>query len=278
MLFGHRLNRPNLHLLRRSTLVAAISVMCGTALHAQTPDTVPQTPDTVAQSVEVVAVPKPPPIDAWKFGVDLALSAATGNQSFVIMTTGGQLVRREIEQFSLELDGQVRYGRSGGEDIARRAQGGVKFDFLPKGSWSPFVFGRADHDGMRRLQLRLQSGAGAKYTFWRDPTATASISVAGLYDREKLESQDRSILARWSWRAKAEKTLGGTVKVQHTTLFQPGWGELHDYLLTAQTAVNTKLNEHVALTIAYSYERDSTPAENSGPDDQALNVGLRFEF
>jgi opacity protein-like surface antigen len=131
---------------------------------------------------------------------------------------------------------------------------------------------------MRKLDLRIQSGAGAKFTLLRDSTTEASLSVAGLYDREKLEDQSRTFLARWSWRAKGEKTLGGRVKVQHTTLFQPGWRALQDYLLTAQTGLSTKLNEHIALTVAYSYERDSTPAADAGPDDQTLNVGLRFEF
>lgn len=282
---GLRLNFFSL-LFRRPIVAAAnLVLLCATSIVAQTPDSIVATPDTTAVALdttivvaEAVKPVEPVPVDLWKVGVDLALSAAKGNESFVIMTTGAQLLRREIEPFSLELDGQVRYGRSGGEDIARRAQGGIKFDFLPKGTWSPFVFGRADHDAMRNLRLRLQSGAGAKLTVLRDSTTNASISVAGLYDREQQVAQDPKILARWSWRAKAEKTLSGTVKVQHTTLYQPGWAAYHDYLLTLQTGISTRINRNVALTLAHSYERDSTPAVGTGPDDQALNVGLRFEF
>jgi len=292
MRFGLRVNSSFLHAFHDTRLVALVSTLVfALPVGAQIPDTIPVRPDTTVTADSVVSAPDtipavevkapPPPVippDLWKVGVDLALSAARGNQSFVILTTGGQLVRREIEHFSLELDGQVRYGRNGGEEIARRAQAGIKFDFLPKGRWSPFVFATGDHDAMRKLQLRLQSGAGAKFTFLSNPTTTASISVAGLYDREKVREQEPKILARWSWRAKAERTLGNSVKVQHTTLYQPGWGTLHDYLLTTQTGINTKLNQHVALTIAYTYDRDSTPANSAGPDDQALNVGLRFEF
>src|SRR5690606_20494416 len=106
---------------------------------------------------------------------------------FAILAAGIQVKHLQVEQYEFELDTQARYGRSDGEDIAKKLQGSVKFDFRPESRWSPFFFAQAEHDPFRSLSLRAQGGAGGKYTFWQEAESELSLSLAALYDRERLE-------------------------------------------------------------------------------------------
>ncbi|MBX6364877.1 MAG: DUF481 domain-containing protein [Gemmatimonadetes bacterium] len=235
-----------------------------------------QTPDSAAASP--APPPKPAP-DLWKVALNLAFTGASGNERYAMFTTGGEITRLQTDDFELSLDGRIRYGRSGGRDIARNLRGGIKFDLAPRGRWSPFLSATVEHDRLRDLDVRLQSGAGAKYTFWRgEGGGEASISLAGLYDCEDVRTEALKQMARWSWRVKGEKKLASGVRLRHTTLYQPVWDVPGDYLLSIVTAVDTPISQHIALSVSHDLERDATPPDSVRADDQVLNVGLKFEF
>lgn len=254
------LTRPTMR--RAKRIIAGIVVLAAVAAHpalAQTTDTIP-------------------PPDRWKFGSDLALTATSGNQSFAILTAGLQLKHLQVESYEFELDTQARYGRSEGEDIARKLQGSMKFDFHPEAVWSPFFFVQAEHDRFRSLSLRLQGGAGAKYTFWSEGDDEVSLSLAALYDRERLDDEPASERARWSWRGRLDKELATDLRFSNTTFYQPVWDRAADYLITSRTALSTRVTDHVALNITHLFERDSTPPEDVRKSDQTFTVGLRIEL
>lgn len=219
-----------------------------------------------------------PPPDRWKFGTDLALTATSGNQSFAILTAGAQLKHLQVERYELELDTQARYGRSEGEDIARRVQGSLKFDLHPEATWSPFFFVQAENDRFRSLSLRMQGGAGAKYTFWRDGNDEMSLSLAALYDRERLYDKPVTERGRQSWRGKVEKKLMDNLRFTNTTFYQPVWDKFDDNLISSRTTLSTRVSDHIALNITHVFERDSTPPEDVKATDQTFTVGLRIEL
>lgn len=221
------------------------------------------------------SVPAP---DLWRFRTDLALTATSGNEDFAVFTAGVQLQHLQVEVYEFELDTQARYGRSDGEDIARKLQGSVKFDFHPEARWSPFFFLQAEHDPIRSLSLRTQGGAGAKYTFWQEAASEYSLSLAALYDREKLVDLPAATLGRWSWRAKVEQGLAERLRISNTTFYQPVWDRPGDYLVTVRTELTTKMTENLSLNVMHLYERDSTPPVDIQPSDMTLTVGLRLEL
>lgn len=216
--------------------------------------------------------------DVWKFGADLALTATSGNQDFAIFTAGTQLKHLQVEKYEFEIDTQARYGRSDGTEIARKLQGSVKFDFHPEARWSPFFFMQAEHDPIRSLSLRTQGGAGAKYSFVNEDTAELSVSLAALYDREKIVDIPSSTAARWSWRGKAEREFSEKLRLANTTFYQPVWDRGSDYLLTSRTALTTRMTDHLSLSVTHLYERDSTPPADIRPSDQTITIGLRLEL
>lgn len=216
--------------------------------------------------------------DVWNFGADLALTATSGNQDFVVFSAGTQLKHLQVEKYEFEIDTQARYGRSDGTEIARKLQGSVKFDLHPEARWSPFFFMQAEHDPIRSLSLRTQGGAGAKYTMVDDATAELSISVAALYDRERIVDTPAKTAARWSWRGKGEREFSDKLRLSNTTFYQPVWDRAGDYLLTTRTALTTRMTEHLSLSVTHLYERDSTPPVDIRPADQTFTVGLRLEL
>lgn len=155
---------------------------------------------------------------------------------------------------------------------------GVKFDFAPHARWSPFVYASGEHDRLRELALRVQGGAGAKYTLWRATDGEAALSVAGLYDREAILGGELNQTARWSWRVKVERKLATAIRLRHVTYYQPVWGQPGDYLLSTVTSMDSPVMPHVALAMSYDFERDATPPDGVRRDDQVVNVGLKFAF
>jgi hypothetical protein len=263
---------------RRATLLAAalvplvllapLSPFSGIAspCAAQTPPAAPAAPDTSHPNV-------------WDVSIDLSASGAHGNEQYLLLTSGFNVRRLQTTRYALQLDGQVRYGTHGGQTIARLYRGSLHYDITPDALWSPFVFVTGERDLFRKLELRAQAGAGAKYTVLRSPTGTASVSLAVLYSHEDVSGPAPTTRnARFSWRVKGDQTLASGVKLSNVTFYQPYWDRPGDYLISSVTSATSRITDHIALTVSYDFERNSVPPEGVLPDDQLLNAGLKLTF
>jgi hypothetical protein len=224
-----------------------------------------------------------PPEEAWRTQLEIGFNGARGNSSFSVFRTGFTVTHLRTQAAEVELSGLVNHGKSGDELIARNWRASVKVDLLPQESVSPFVFASSSGDELRRLDLRSEGGAGAKYTFWRTEAGSASVSFASLYSYEAFEQEpglpalpaDRTV--RWSLRAKAQRRLGGS-EIAHTIFYQPVWNRGRDYLLDAVTALSTTIVGAFTLSIEHEYLRDATPPPDVRRDDQRLAVVLKYVF
>ncbi|NIP78861.1 MAG: DUF481 domain-containing protein, partial [Gemmatimonadetes bacterium] len=141
------------------------------------------------------------------------------------------LTRLETSAYELSLDGRFRYGRSEGEDVAQNLQGTLTFDVWPEARWSPFLFATGEQDPFRKLDLRLNGGAGLKHTFWRDDWDEVSLSGAVLYSYENLEVADTlgdgiTRMALWSWRVRGRRELSEGSRLEQVVFYQPAWNAL----------------------------------------------------
>ncbi len=246
-------------------LLAAILLSAGTPAVAQAPDT---------------ASP-----DRWKFAADLALTSASGNENITVLTSSLNVVHLLESAYELELTARYRYGESRAAVVARNVKGNLKFDFRPEATVSPFLFGAAERDPFRRIDVRLDAGAGAKYTFARWPDGKASVSLAALYSYE-----DRAVAgvqppvaaverdARWSLRVRGAKQLSSGFTLEHTTFYQPVWDAGGDYLLNSETTARMVLRQWIAVTFAYTFERDSTPLPGVAADDRLVKAGVSLQW
>lgn len=228
------------------------------------------------QAQEAQDAPDAP--DRWRGEIGLSLNGSGGNERLTVFATELGLNHLQTERYELDLRVRARYGRSDGDEVARSVRGAINAEVRPGAPWSPFVFMTAEHDRFRRLNARINSGTGAKRTFWGEGWNDISLSGAVLYSYEQLMVPDTvdavTHTARWSWRGRVRGQLREGTRVEQLVFFQPAWRRIGDYHVEAQTTGRFGLSQSLALTTSFLYQRDSTPAPEVAPDDWSMTVGL----
>ena len=253
---------------RRSILVALLLLLAGAPLDAQ-------------QSRA----------DPWRMAAELSLTDQSGNRVLRLLTGGFEISHRPQDDYRLDASIQSRYGRSEGSLVTLSHQAGIALDLHPSTSWSPFLSVDAERDQFKRLDVRISSGAGAKYTFRGAGSGPeTSISLALLHSFEQIAPsapdedpepdvlRERQHRARWSLRARTEHQLSEGLSVRHTSFFQPQWGVLANYLLRSDTGLKVLLTERLAMAVDYEFKRDARPPPGVGPDDRLFKTGLIINF
>ncbi|HEU5209615.1 MAG TPA: DUF481 domain-containing protein [Longimicrobiales bacterium] len=289
-------------MLKRLYSIVLTCLLFPAALNAQQPDTVPAppvpdslapVPDTLsvpvtapaplAQALPSMPQPEPEP-DRWMSQLEFGFNGSRGNTDLITLSTGFSIEHREKERFELEWATSYRYGESENEVVARHLQSSISFDLFPAGSWSPFFYVAAERDPFKRIDLRTDGGAGAKYTIARGDVTSASLSLALLHTYENFRAigtdpaPETRNNARWSVRARALRRMNEGWQVENTTFYKPVHNELGDYDIDSTTKLSAILNSRLALTFSYKYRLDSTPAEGVGGEDQFLTAGLTINL
>lgn len=241
--------------------------------------------DTTAEAIaDDAAVQDEEPQDSprWAGSTELTLTDASGNQRLTVFTTGFKLRHLRTEIYAFELEVQGRYGSSDGEQVAESYKGGITFDFTPQSRWSPFLHTEAEHDPFRRLDVRMNSGAGARFRVYREPSrGEVDLSVAMMHSYEAFAHESDGTQrnrARWNIRANGSRRVHEGVTLSHRTRYQPIVGETGDYLLTMETGLRVHLSRRIALSVSHEYNRDSTPPEDVHADDRLLKAGVQVDL
>jgi hypothetical protein len=215
----------------------------------------------------------------WNADAGLSLNSSGGNQRLTVVTATFGISHLQTEIFELGFNTRFRYGESEGDRVAQNLRGDISLDIWPEARWSPFLFATAEQDPLKKLDARLNGGAGAKRTFISEGWNEVSVSGAVLYSYENLAVPDSlgdgvTQTARWSWRARGRKELTAGNRLEQVVFYQPAWDDLEDYQIESITRVRITFNRRLAFTTELLYQRDSTPAPDVGPDDYSLSVGL----
>lgn len=222
--------------------------------------------------------------DSWRARVDLGLNGSTGNSSFTVLRTGGSITHLRTEIYEFELSTMVRYGRSEERVIANDQRLTLKFDWQPEADFSPFTFVTASRDRLRRIDLKLNGGVGAKWTFFRRGASKVSWSLATVLDHEDLRLEPDATLSevssvlRWSARLKADHEFGSGATFQHVTFWVPDVSDFGDYLIEMSNALSTRLTASLSLVVEHEYLHDNVPPPDVEPDDQKFSVVLRVSL
>lgn len=215
----------------------------------------------------------------WSAEAGLTLQASGGNQSLTAFTATAALGHLQPDVFEANLNGRFNYGEAEGERVAENLRGELTVDLWPQATWSPFLFATGEQDPIKRLEARLNAGAGAKRTFWQDGWSEVSSSVGLLYSYEDLAVADSlgtgvTNTARWDFRVTGRRELGTGSRLEQVVSFQPEWDHIEDYQLESVTRFRLALSEWLSLATEVLYQRDNTPAPEVGPDDYSISVGL----
>jgi hypothetical protein len=227
----------------------------------------------------------PAVVDRWAVGSELGLNAARGNSSYTMLSTGLRFTHLNRKQFELDWASALTYGESDGKVIARRMVTGIKGDFHPAATWSPFVFASVERDRIRRIDALANAGAGAKWTFFRNKQGAASLSTAALYSYKQILAASTTAAAdpaqrvwRASIRPKIVQRLANGFSFEHTTFWQPEIGNAGDYNIDASTRLGYSPSKMSTLFTQYTYRVDSRPPSGVKREDQLMVAGIKLSF
>ncbi|HEX6940075.1 MAG TPA: DUF481 domain-containing protein [Longimicrobiales bacterium] len=219
--------------------------------------------------------------DRWAAAAEFSMTATSGNQEVTVLATGFSLRHLRHELFDLQLKLEASYGSSNGERVVENYQGTFNFDIGPNHRWSPFLYGTAEHDPFKRLDVRVNSGAGAKYRVYRaDNRGEASLSLAVLHSYEALTTAglEPTTSARWSLRLTGRQQIRDGVMLSSEALYEPVYNDVSDYLLALDAGLKVLVTQQIALSVTHEYNQDSTPAEGVGEIDRLLRAGILIEL
>jgi putative salt-induced outer membrane protein YdiY len=223
------------------------------------------------------------PAEAWDIVVELGLNAARGNTTLTLFSSSLEVTRLDTDRFELAWSASGLYGENADSVIARRYATALSFDWHPEATISPFVFVDAARDRFRKLDLRTNGGAGAKYVLWREERTSGSISAAVLHNYENFTTAlpdlpaSRST-ARWSVRPKAAVELANGLKLEHVSFFKPVFEDLSDYDFDASTKTSLRVSERLAFMVSWVTRYDSTPPPDVHKADQTVQLGISIDF
>lgn len=224
------------------------------------------------------------PRGSWRSRIELGFNGSSGNSSFAVLRTGGSVTRLSTEIYEFELSALIRYGKNEDRVIANDQRGTVKFDWRPDDDFSPFTFVSASRDRIRRIDLKVNGGVGAKWTFFRRQRSKVSWSLAAVLDHENLRlepgdttRESRSVV-RWSGRLKVDHEFGERATFQHITFWQPEVADFGDYIIEMSNSLSSPLAGRISLVVEHEYVHDHVPPPGVGPNDQKFSVVLRMSL
>ena len=235
------------------------------------------------QEAADTALERPEAPDRWGFQLNVAFTSTSGNDQLAVLVTDTKISHLQTDALKLDWTGRVRYGRSQGVDVAQNMQSTLTLELAPQALWSPFVFGQAEKDPFKRLDLRTSSGAGVRYRLLREDGAELTLSGAALHSYENLEvtaadplAQELTHNARWRWIGEGTYAFGESVQAKHRTYYEPVWDRGSDYLMEVQNALQFTVNSHLTFRVVHVFQRDSSPPAEVRENDSLLTLGVGY--
>ena len=146
-------------------------------------------------------------------------------------------------------------------------------DYLPGGTWSPFVFVTGEGSLEKSIDLRVGGGGGIKWTLWEEGDGEFDLSGAVLYERTDPrvavgEEDEITSLARWSGRARLTYPMAdGRLTFDFISLYQPEWNEFGNYTLAVDTGLAFNLNSSISLKVSLVDRYDSQAVDRGAREN-----------
>lgn len=213
--------------------------------------------------------------------INVSGSAAGGSSSFVIADGRLAFERVDTAYYEFRVSVHGRYGKSGGDVIAKDWGAEIGFDATPRGRLSLFALADVEQNPVRELRVRARMGLGAKWMLMRKSSRNrTSISAALLTAFEKHDAEAMGTSTwRWSVRLKRDLTVASKIELSTMWFWQPRVDDLGDYLLDGETRLKLfQITERVGLTLTHDYFYDSVPPDGIQKTEQRLLFGVDGSF
>lgn len=225
----------------------------------------------------------------WDFDLGLGASLNTGNVNTCNLSNYASVIRNDSivafdSHYKLLYSSLINKNDIGRvwEETNFEINGGVKFDYLQYGKWSPFLACEMLTNKYKGYDLKLSGLVGIKYRIFVIPAiCDYSISAAFVYDW--TDFTDATVLPnnnyRISIRPKIRQKLAENLSLLNLTYYQPSILDFDDYIINSSTKLQTKITRKLFLDFSISYEyRSRVPSENYKKHDIMTDISLRVKF
>lgn len=222
--------------------------------------------------------------DRWQSQVELGLNGASGNASFTVLRTGGSLKYSRSGQAEFEVSTLFRYGKNDSKVISNDLRGSAKLDWKPGSRFNPFTYVTATRDEIRKLDAKINAGAGARWTAVNGERTRVALSGAAVLDYENYRAEPGAPdpasekVFRVSGRLEAGHTFASGASFKHVMFWEPEPANFSDYNLQMTNSVSTRLLTNVALGFEHEYLHDEIPPPGVKKDDTKFSAVVRLVF
>ena len=188
-------------------------------------------------------------------------------------------ISRTDSTWETSLFAKAEYGEANSVKSNQILESGLKADYKPFATISPFVLATAYNNEFKDIELRLSGYLGAKYTFYNSPKADLSFSAALRFDWENYIESENAQKYRISLRPKFKYKVTDNTEIKHITFFVLDTENFSAYLVDSETTLKTKLVKGLALKIVYEIDFDNSPPTiDIEKTDHALSVQFELSF
>lgn len=217
----------------------------------------------------------------WKSTIAAEAIVQSGNVNTQLFTLRGD-VSHVDSLFEVGFAGTFAYGEQEELKNEQLLLGALTADLWPQDVISPFVVGAAEYNFQRRVDLRWQAGAGAKWTFWEDSLNTVSLSPAVLFDATTYDPAaklDDVRTARGSVRLKGKHLLLNSALVfSHLSFFEPSLSNGDDYRWNTLLILDIPVSKVVSLRTSFNSTFENIVAEGKKKNDSKFLFGLKLSL
>jgi len=160
---------------------------------------------------------------------------------------------------------------------------GIKFDYLPESKFSPFLLLQIEQNKIRKLDMRLTSLLGMKYTFINKTKkidekktitlARYSISGALLYDAEYYYGKKTPKEGiRISIRPTITQYITDNIVLENVTFYKFNIKKFNDYTIDVMTSLSNKITKNISLIFSHHWLYESIPFGWINPDEKSTEI------
>ena len=225
---------------------------------------------------------------SWSAKTELGASVFFGNTSQTAVTTS---FTGNVEGGNFDLAGRAgfAYGEASSADGAtfvnkRVWDVAVNLNYDPGSALNGFVTGKVESILEKKIDLRYNAGAGARYELASEGDIRTETSLAVLAEKtipREGSGVEEDAVAKWAARFKITK--GGDesrVVFETDTTYEPEISDLGTYTLTSRNSIAFRLNHRIAVQLSFvdAYDSDAVSRGARSNNDGQIFFSLVSTF
>jgi hypothetical protein len=218
----------------------------------------------------------------WNYEFAVGASQNTGNVDNLSLKNNSEFY---MEDTIICFDAYYKliYQKEDEEETNKGINGGVKFDFYQFKKWSTFLATEMISNHFKGYDFKTSALIGAKYIFHqKKDTSEYSLSLAFVYDNVNYTDENTNLNKenwRISIRPKISQKIGESLKIFHTTFYQPSIKDFGDYIVNTTTVLENKLSKRLFIDISFNYEyRSEIPTDEYKHTDTCTELTLKIKL